>query len=143
MSEPVIREPVIRDLTEEEAWAELHRNELGRLAIAVAGEADVFPVNYIAHDGALYFRTAPGTKLLELTVNGRVAFEIDRSADDQVRSVVVKGRAERLERQSEIDAADRLPLRPWIPTLKYRWVRITPDFVRGVLFDRAPEPARY
>ena len=58
-------------------------------------------------------------------------------------SVVVKGRASRLERQSEIDAADALPLRPWIPTLKYRWVKISPAAISGRWFERTPEPDRY
>ncbi|GAA2085514.1 pyridoxamine 5'-phosphate oxidase family protein [Pseudolysinimonas kribbensis] len=138
-----MNDPIIRDLTPEECWTELRHNQLGRLAVAVAGEVDIFPVNYVAHDRALYFRTAPGTKLLELTVNQRVAFEIDTWTYDQARSVVVKGIAERLEHQSDIDAADRLPLLPWIPTLKYRWVRIAPTFVRGLFFDRAAEPERY
>ena len=136
-------DPVLRELDEDECWHELRHAPLGRLAVAVAGEADIFPINFVVHDRALYFRTAPGTKLLELSVNGRVALEVDSFTYDEARSVVVKGVAERLERQSEIDAADQLPLLPWIPTLKYRWVRITPGVVRGILFHRSAEPARY
>ncbi|GHF24540.1 hypothetical protein GCM10011600_27040 [Pseudolysinimonas yzui] len=56
---------------------------------------------------------------------------------------MVKGTAERLERQADIDAADQLPLTPWVPTLKYRWVRIHPTSVTGRLFRRGPEPDRY
>jgi hypothetical protein len=55
----------------------------------------------------------------------------------------VKGLAERLEHQDDIDAADRLPLQPWIPTLKYRWVRIVPTRVTGRRFTRSAEPDRY
>jgi hypothetical protein len=58
-------------------------------------------------------------------------------------SVIVKGVAERLELQSDIDMADALELRPWIPTLKYRWVRITPTRISGRRFRRAAEPDRY
>jgi hypothetical protein len=32
---------------------------------------------------------------------------------------------------------------PWIPTLKYTYVRITPTSVSGRRFRRGPEPARY
>ncbi|MGN6326039.1 pyridoxamine 5'-phosphate oxidase family protein [Pseudolysinimonas sp.] len=136
-------EPHVRDLSEAECWTDLRHAQLGRLAVSVRNEPDVFPINFVAHEGALYFRTAPGSKLLELTVNERVAFEIDSWTYGEARSVVVKGVAERLELQSEIDEADRLPLLPWIPTPKYRWVRIVPTFVRGVAFERAAEPARY
>ncbi|WJL97406.1 hypothetical protein QSU92_13410 [Microbacterium sp. ET2] len=51
--------------------------------------------------------------------------------------------ATRLELQSEIDAAEALPLTPWIPTLKYRWVRLSPTSITGRRFQRGPEPDRY
>lgn len=51
-------------------------------------------------------------------------------------------RLERVERQSEMDAAELLGLSPWIPTLKYRWVRIRPTEIAGRLFSLGPEPAR-
>jgi nitroimidazol reductase NimA-like FMN-containing flavoprotein (pyridoxamine 5'-phosphate oxidase superfamily) len=100
-------------------------------------------VNFVVSQGALYFRTAPGDKLLELSVNPDVAFEIDGFDEHTAWSVVVKGVAERLETQTEIDEADQLPLTPWIPTLKYRWVRINPTAVSGRSFNRGPEPERY
>lgn len=130
-------------LTPEECWDQLERHTLGRIAVSAVGAVDIFPVNYVVHEHTLLFRTAPGTKLLELAINDRVAFEVDGHTDEQAWSIVVKGRAERVERQSEIDAAEELGLEPWIPTLKYRWVRVHPDEVTGRLFTRAPEPARF
>lgn len=130
-------------LTPDECWQQLGKETLGRIAVSAAGVVDIFPVNYVVDGHTLLFRTAPGTKLLELAINDRVAFEVDGHTDDQAWSIVVKGRAERVERQSEIDAADELGLEPWIPTLKYRWVRIHPDEVTGRSFTRSPEPARY
>ncbi len=136
-------EHVITQLTDSECWRLLSEAEVGRLALAPAGEVDVFPVNFVVSNGALYFRTAPGDKLLELSVNPDVAFEIDGWDDTSAYSVVVKGVAERLESQLEIDEADRLPLAPWIPTLKYRWVRLNPTAVSGRSFLRGAEPERY
>jgi nitroimidazol reductase NimA-like FMN-containing flavoprotein (pyridoxamine 5'-phosphate oxidase superfamily) len=133
----------ITELTPDDCWSELDAHTLGRLAVTAAGTVDIFPVNYASSDRMLYFRTAPGTKLLELAINDRVAFEIDGFTETEAWSVVVKGRAERLELQSEIDAADRLPLAPWLPTLKYRWVRVIPVEVSGRRFSRGPEPERY
>lgn len=134
---------VITELSAEECWQVLGEQTLGRIAVSAAGSVDIFPVNYVAHDGAILFRTAPGTKLLELAINDRVAFEVDGHTDGEAWSVVLKGHAERLERQSEIDAADALPLTPWLPTLKYRWVRIRPGELTGRRFARGPEPERY
>jgi uncharacterized protein len=136
-------DPNITELDESECWRRLDAAEIGRLAVAPAGEVDVFPVNFVVSGGALYFRTAPGSKLLELSVNPDVAFEIDGWDEQTAFSVVVKGVAERLETQTEIDEADRLPLTPWVPTLKYRWVRINPTSVTGRSFVRGAEPARY
>ncbi len=132
----------ITELSQEECWAKLSTNSLGRLATAVASDVDIFPVNYYADGETLLLRTAPGTKLLELTIHHEVAFEIDGYTDDEAWSVIVKGVAAQLESQSEIEEADRQPLTPWIPTLKYRYVRITPVTISGRHFRRAPEPER-
>lgn len=130
-------------LDSEECWRRLTEAPMGRLALAAGGSIDIFPVNFVVSDGALYFRTAPGDKLLELSVNPDVAFEVDGFDEGSAWSVIVKGVAERLETQTEIDEADRLPLTPWVPTLKYRWVRINPVAVSGRSFSRSPEPERY
>jgi len=130
----------IAELTSDECWQLLRSRELGRIAASAAGMVDIFPVNYAVDGETIMFRTAPGTKLLELAINDHVAFEIDDHDEAEAWSVVVKGRAERVERQSEMDAAETLGLTPWIPTLKYRWVRILPTDVAGRRFSLGPEP---
>jgi nitroimidazol reductase NimA-like FMN-containing flavoprotein (pyridoxamine 5'-phosphate oxidase superfamily) len=133
----------ITELTAHECWLLLRSRNLGRIAASAAGLVDIFPINYAVDDSmAVYFRTAPGTKLLELAINDRVAFEIDGVDGSEAWSVVVKGRAERVDRQSEMDVAERLGLSPWIPSLKYRWVRIRPTDIAGRRFALGPEPAR-
>lgn len=136
-------EEAVSSMNEEQCWNVLSRGELGRLAVVVGEEPDIFPVNYVVDGPHVLFRTAPGSKLADLTVNPRVAFEVDEHDEGYAASVVIKGMATRLELQSEIDDADALPLTPWIPTLKYRWVRITPHSITGRRFERRPEPDRY
>lgn len=133
----------VRELAPAECWDLVAAAPYGRLAMSVFDDVDIVPVNAVLSSGDLYFRTAPGSKLAELSANPRVAYEVDGYDAETAFSVVVKGTAERLERQAEIDAADQLPLTPWIPTLKYRWVRIRPDSVSGRAFRRGPEPERY
>jgi len=130
-------------LTEDDCWELLLSASLGRLAVSVAGEPDIYPVNFVAADRRLLFRTAEGTKLLELTVNSKVAFESDGVGREQAWSVVVKGNARILETRAEIDAAEELPLRPLAPTLKYVWVEIMPSKLSGRRFTLGPEPDRY
>ncbi|KQP70060.1 pyridoxamine 5-phosphate oxidase [Microbacterium sp. Leaf288] len=134
---------VVVTLSEEQCWNMLARGELGHLALDAGGEPDLFPVNYVIDGPRVLFRTAPGSKLAELSQHPRVAFEVDEYDDTYASSVIVKGVAERLDLQREIDEADALALRPWIPTLKYRWVRIVPTQISGRWFARTPEPDRY
>ncbi len=140
--EPSEEDP-ITPLDEEECWALLRSAEVGRLAVSVRGEPDVFPVNYVVDGRSVVFRTAEGAKLLELTINSRVAFEADGWDERFAWSVVIKGAARRVEREVEILRADTLPLRPWTATLKYNYVRIEPGEVTGRRLLRGEEPERY
>ena len=133
----------IEHLSHEAAWALLTSETVGRLAVSVGKQPDIFPLNYIGHDGKVYFRTAEGTKLLELTVNANVAFEADGYDATRAWSVVVIGTAAAIETQSTIDILNGLPLHPFAPTLKYVWVEITPTELRGRSFEMGPEPERY
>lgn len=135
-------EPV-EELNVDECWGLLANNNLGRIALCAARTIDIFPVNYYADGSTILFRTAPGTKLIELTVDDAVAFEIDGYNGGRAWSVVVKGTAHQLELNSEIDEAELAPLEPWIPSLKYRFVRITPTRLTGRSFRPAPEPERF
>lgn len=136
-------EGAVRVLSEDDCWQLLDGAAFGRLAVSVANQPEIFPVNYYADGRTVLFRTAEGTKLLELTINARVAFECDQYTEAEAWSVVVKGRARVIESQTEIHAADQLPLTSWIPTLKYVYVRVEPTEITGRRFDRGPEPERY
>ena len=133
----------VENLSEDDCWELLLSANLGRLAVSVGGIPDIYPVNFVASDKRLLFRTTEGTKLLELTVNNNVAFESDGVGREQAWSVVVKGMARILDTRAEIDAAEELPLRPLVPTLKYIWVEITPRSLSGRRFTLGPEPERF
>ncbi|WP_104055114.1 MULTISPECIES: pyridoxamine 5'-phosphate oxidase family protein [unclassified Arthrobacter] len=135
--------PPIVELSPEQCWKYLEKTFHGRLAVSVADRPSIYPLNYYAHDGVILFRTSPGTKLAELAVNDHVAFEADGILSDQAWSVVVQGTTRLLETQSEIEAADNLPLQPWVRTLKYRYVEIQPETITGRFFNLGPEPERY
>lgn len=134
---------VVAGLSDHECWDLLAGEELGRLVTHVGEVLDVFPVNYVVDGRTVVFRTAEGSKLVELTVNDEVLFEVDQHTEATAWSVVLRGRAQRLATEEEVEAADALPLRPWLPTLKYNYVRITPESLSGRFFRRGPEPDRY
>jgi nitroimidazol reductase NimA-like FMN-containing flavoprotein (pyridoxamine 5'-phosphate oxidase superfamily) len=130
-------------LDNDECWELLLSSSFGRLATSIAGLPDIFPVNFIAVDQRIVFRTAEGSKLLELTINDQVAFETDGIGREEAWSVVVKGHARKLDTMAEIEEANALPLRPLVPTLKYIYVEVTPVEVTGRRFHLGPEPERY
>lgn len=127
--------PVTR-LTLDQCWELLENQEFGRLAYHLAGEVHIVPINYATAGRRIFFRTAEGSKLLGIVMNSDVAFEIDTLSDEVATSVVVRGRATLLEGEEE-RAVEPLPLRPWVPTLKYNIVTITPNEgeVTGRSFD--------
>ena len=126
----------ISSLDREECWALLETQNLGRLAIA-ADRVEIFPVNFLVHDGSIYFASAPGSKLMEMAENPNVAFEVDGKAAGKLWSVVIHGRAVRLARDSDIEASGILQLKGWHPTAKHNYVRITPEEITGRRFRRA------
>jgi nitroimidazol reductase NimA-like FMN-containing flavoprotein (pyridoxamine 5'-phosphate oxidase superfamily) len=123
-------------LEPDECWALLRSAEVGRLAVAIMNEPDIFPVNYIVDDDAVVFRTAEGTKLAAATLGQGVAFEVDgyEPENGEAWSVVLKGRAVELESLQEVFDACDLPLFPWHAAPKPRFVRIDPKSVTGRRF---------
>ncbi len=122
-------------MTDAECWEMLEENEFGRLAFHLVDEVHIVPMNYAVDEHRrLVFRTAEGSKLLGLTINADVAFEIDEFGADLARSVIVRGRARVLEGR-EADVTDELPLRPWVDTAKFNVIAVEVDEVTGRRFD--------
>ncbi|PFG41946.1 nitroimidazol reductase NimA-like FMN-containing flavoprotein (pyridoxamine 5'-phosphate oxidase superfamily) [Isoptericola jiangsuensis] len=118
-------------LTEDECWEVLDAGSVGRLATAVGGDPEIFPVSFGTAARTLYFLTKPGTKLVEMVVNNRVAFETDAWDDATATSVVVKGVAEIIESDADVADAESSGVVPFVQDGKNVWVRITPTHVTG------------
>jgi nitroimidazol reductase NimA-like FMN-containing flavoprotein (pyridoxamine 5'-phosphate oxidase superfamily) len=122
------------DLDEDACWTLLRGAHLGRLAVRAADGVDIFPVNYLVDGRSLVFRSAPGTKLIDLTAEPRVAFEVDGVDATHRWSVVVRGRARRLADDEEIELSGIADLATATPTAKHSYVRILPGAVTGRRF---------
>jgi nitroimidazol reductase NimA-like FMN-containing flavoprotein (pyridoxamine 5'-phosphate oxidase superfamily) len=133
--------PVL-ELNDEQCWRLLERTRHGRLVVTVAGEPDIFPVNYVSSNGKLYLRTAPGNKLAQLTINSAVLFEADGILSDEAWSVVLRGKARVLNNSAELAAVEELGLKPWVPTLKDFYVEIEPTSTSGRHFQLGEQPER-
>ena len=126
-------EDIVTELSPDECWEMLREEEFGRLAFRLVDEVHITPINYAVDGDTLLFRTAEGSKLLSVVMGADVAFEIDRYGEESARSVVVRGSA-RLLPEDEAHRAENVPLRPWVPSLKYNVVEITPQVISGRAF---------
>jgi uncharacterized protein len=133
--------PVL-ELSDEQSWRLLEGTKHGRLVVSVAGEPDIFPVNYVSSSGKLYLRTAPGNKLAQLTINSAVLFEADGILSDEAWSVVLRGRARVLSNSAELAEVEELGLKSWVPTLKDFYVEIEPVAITGRHFQLGDQPER-
>lgn len=133
--------PVL-ELDDEQSWKLLEATKHGRLVVSVAGEPDIFPLNYLVSDRKIYLRTAPGNKLAQLTINSRVLLETDGILSEEAWSVVLRGTARVLTNSTELAAVEELGLKTWVPTLKDFYVEIVPTSVSGRHFELGEQPER-
>ena len=129
-------QPGTEVLDDAACWELLASATVGRIAVDIAGQPDIFPVNFVVDQGGIVFKSGPGTKLAGAVLNRHVAFEID-GYEPEARtawSVVVKGLAHQVEHMTEVFAAEELPLFPWVASPKTDFVRIEPTLVTGRRF---------
>ncbi|HPX35861.1 MAG TPA: pyridoxamine 5'-phosphate oxidase family protein [Mycobacterium sp.] len=127
-------------LGDDKAWDLLSSVTLGRLVTYFGGQLEIFPVNFAVQNGTLLFRTAEGTKLFTSVMNDQVLFEVDDHSLTEGWSVVVRGTAHVLSTAEEIQEAEQVRLLPWVPTVKLRYVRVTPSEISARRFQFGPEP---
>ncbi len=127
-------EDPVHVLSTEECWELIRAKEFGRLGFHLAEQVHIAPVNYAVDEDTLLFRTAEGSKLLAVVMNPDVAFEVDDYTEESAWSVIVRGTARKLDEDEE-HRAENVPLRPWVPTLKYNVVEIAPIEISGRRFD--------
>ena len=107
---------------------------VGRVSFYTEGEVVTLPVNHVVDGHDVVFRTNRGSKLSAAERQDHVAFEAD-DYDLRTRkgwSVLVRGRAEVVHEDSEIQRLSRLGLYPWVTAVdRPFWIRIRPTSVTG------------
>jgi nitroimidazol reductase NimA-like FMN-containing flavoprotein (pyridoxamine 5'-phosphate oxidase superfamily) len=99
---------------------------VGRVAVAVPGQAPlVVPVNFALDGDVIVFRTSAGTKL-EALLNHPASFQVDMIDPFHHTgwSVLVQGFA------YECSSAD-LPVEPWASGPKLHWIRLFAGSITG------------
>ena len=107
---------------------------VGRVSFYTDGEVVTLPVNHVVDGQDVVFRTDRGSKLSAADRKDHVAFEAD-DYDLRTRtgwSVLLKGRAEVVHEDSEIQRLSHLGLYPWVTAVaRPFWIRIRPTSVTG------------
>jgi uncharacterized protein len=121
------------ELPQDECIRLLARGHFGRVGFVEAGRPVVLPVNYAFDDGDVVFQSTEGGKLEAATVGQHVAFQID-ATDPMYHggfSVLAYGPAEVVDSPDEIQRLSELPVRPWWPPARDRWIRIRVAEITG------------
>ena len=124
-------------LSEAECQRLLAGQRVGRIAFAVEGQPEIFPVNYVADGSAIVFRTGRDTRLQQSAM-GKVAFEVDEwdPSTGTAWSVVVKGVAQEITGALDKYAHELRshPIVPLAPGTREYWLAIYPSEVSGRRF---------
>jgi len=108
---------------------------VGRVGVTIDALPAVLPVNFAMWEGAIVFRTVPGTKLDAAAAGEVVAFEADGygTADDPGGwSVLVRGIAREVTESAELAQVASLPLDSWAwDGSATRYVCIEPTVMTG------------
>jgi nitroimidazol reductase NimA-like FMN-containing flavoprotein (pyridoxamine 5'-phosphate oxidase superfamily) len=130
----------IETLTEDECLRLLRSRTLGRIALTVGEQPQIFPVNYAMEDRDIVFRTEPGTKLAQAP-HSAVAFEVDDVDTDSgiAWSVVVQGVAYEVttsldQRSSSLRSTE---VEPMAPGERQHWMAVYPNVISGRRFRTA------
>ena len=128
----------VDDLEPELCWRLLARRPAGRIGFVAGGEPVVLPVNHAVDGQSIVIRTGQTSMLEALGGGAAVAFEIDETDafSETGWSVLVKGLASEITDLAQRADVERLPLHPWAPGPKDRWIRIAPSAVTGRSISR-------
>ncbi len=123
----------MENLSFEACWAKLAATPVGRLAVMVRGDPEVFPLNFVVDGRSIVFRTDEGTKVIGLRRDSVVSFEVDAIDPDGQSgwSVIVKGTAAEVLDADERRRVGELPLKSWTLGDKAHYFRISPTEVTG------------
>lgn len=132
--------PETEELSIHDCWKYLRSTSICRIAVISGDKPEIFPVNYVPNYGTVIFRTGPGSKLDALLTSPTIALEADgmNTYGTIAWSVVIKGYAEVVSDNEEIQEAVEAGLSPWEAGAKDQLVRVTPTELSGRRFVISP-----
>lgn len=120
------RHPRNEELSVDECWRLLESEEVGRVGFVVDDRVQIFPVNFVAYENSIYFRTTEDGAIGSALHGQPASFEVDQ-LDEFLQagwSVLVTGQGRPVD-----DAG--LPSEPWGPKPPEPWANgIRNQFIR-------------
>lgn len=123
----------LEELDPEECFRLLASQHLGRVALIVAGQPMVLPVNYALLGRTIVFRTARNSGFDRVVRGADVVFEIDHAdpAYHSGWSVLGRGRAQGIDETVDPAALNHAVMRPWARRDRPGWIGIELEHVTG------------
>ena len=133
MPQPTSTSRQLETLGPAECLRLLSSRYLGRLAYIADERPHIIPMNYVVDGDGIIVRMDYGGALEDILASPAVAFEVDHAdfAYHTGWSVVAHGTAEEVTAPAELERLRLLPLRPWAPGDRTRYIRITPTTFTG------------
>ena len=135
------RHPVLEELTKQQCEAHLAVGGVGRIVYSSNRGPAALPVNFEFTDGEIVFSTNE-SKAAAVAEQPVVGFEVDR-VDESVSegwSVLVSGRARRIEDPAENQRLSSLDLAAWAGGSRHSLVAIRPVEITGRVIVHESEP---
>lgn len=131
--------PVLETLTREQCVAHRVAGGVGRVVFLADRGPVALPVNFRYVDGRVVSRTQP-TASPAITAGAIVSFEVDRidEATSEGWSVLVSGRAQRVEDRTELEKLASTGIEPWAGGQREAVIRIEIGEVSGRAIRQQP-----
>jgi hypothetical protein len=128
-----------RALSPEECLAFLKSSQVGRIAVSIGALPVILPVNYLAFEGAVWFRAPSVGTLFAASVGSVIAFEAD-GYDDVGSfgwSVLVRGVADDVNDPTTLEEVRSRFVDAWpLGVDADRYIVIPATMLTGVRYDR-------
>ncbi len=121
------------ELSPDECWALLSTRQTGRIGFTREGSLYIFPVNYVVHDGGIYFRTSEEGELGRAPL-GSSAFQVDDVQPEAMAgwTVLAQGRPEAVDDEDLLKTLwGRSTEEPWAGGFRARFIGLRPSSISG------------
>ncbi len=125
--------PPLAEVGRDECLRLLEQARIGRVGVSIDALPAIFPIFLTVVDGAVVFRTVPGTKLKAASDGAIVAIEADHfdEATGHGWSVLVRGVAQELTDGARAEIARSQLSTTWIDGAPEHLVMVSADLVTG------------